>query len=163
MKPFIIYIDQTKVAKGKITLTTEEFEKLINEAYNQGYEDGAKTTITTPITPYPTWTPDPITNPPNWYTTTPDPNPWWKQPYCTTVSTKDNPDNVITSVWNDKGTVPSSSVTYAGYTGDDSWATIDATWISEDKLNNGKCYTASGEKITGDFNTVCIDNTKSSV
>lgn len=172
MKPFVVYIDKSKVGKGKIVLEVEEFEKIIEEAYSEGYNDGLNKNISTPITPYPTWTPDPITHPPNWYKTTPDPNPWWNQPYCTTSSTKDNPDNVVTSIWNDEGTVPSSSVTHGSYTGDDSWITIDAsdtktvtsaTWTSEDVLNSEKYYTASGEKITGNFNTVCIDNTKSSI
>lgn len=146
MKPFVVYIDKSKVGKGKIVLEVEEFEKIIEEAYNEGYNDGLNKNISTPITPYPTWTPDPITNPPNWYTTTPKPY-WWDQPYCTTASTKDNADNVVISAWNDKDTVASSSVTYAGHTGDDSWITIDASGTFGD--------------ITND--TICVNNTKSSI
>ena len=130
MKPYIIYIDEKKLEDGKIIINQEDFEKIISEVYQQGYDDGQKNNIIAPITPYPTWIPDPITNPPNWYTTTPDPNPWWKQPYCTTASTKDNPDNIVTSVWNDKDTAPSSSITYST-TGEDSWITINANKYSD--------------------------------
>lgn len=38
MKPIVkIYVTETP---GKITLTAEELEELISEAYNQGFEDG---------------------------------------------------------------------------------------------------------------------------
>lgn len=41
---------------GKITLTKQELQDLVNEAYWEGYNKGSScTTITTPWTPY-TWT-----------------------------------------------------------------------------------------------------------
>ncbi len=121
----IIFINEKN---DKITFTKDELQTLLEDAYQKGYEDGSKRTITTPSI-------DPITYPPNIYKTTPDPNPWWNQPYCTTSDTS----------------------------GNDTKTVISATWTNEDVLNNGKYYTASGEKIIGDFNTVCIDNTKSSI
>lgn len=37
MKPFVIYVD---VNTDKITLSKEEFEKFLKEAYERGHEDG---------------------------------------------------------------------------------------------------------------------------
>ena len=37
MKPFVVYID---VNADKITLSKEEFEKYLKEAYERGHEDG---------------------------------------------------------------------------------------------------------------------------
>lgn len=80
MKPIIIY--QPKNKDGKIVLSPAEFEKYLEDAYNQGYTDGyskgfgdgsSASPITTPanpinpINPLNPWV-NPLTNP--WVTTT---------------------------------------------------------------------------------------------
>ena len=66
MKPIIIYAEEKN---GKITITKEELQRIVDEAYRQGKEDG------------------------NWYTTNPiTVTPTWKPPYeitCTNYSTND--------------------------------------------------------------------------
>lgn len=52
MKPIVIYID--KEEEGKITLTKEELEKLLDDAYNAGKKDGS-TTINYPYQQQPWW------------------------------------------------------------------------------------------------------------
>ena len=71
MKPIVIYIDKNS---SKITLTKEEFEKHLKEAYDNGYSDGqiaANKSWYEPVT-IPT-----IDMPIRYGTTTPDvPNPY---------------------------------------------------------------------------------------
>ena len=59
----------TKNEKGKIEFTEKELKNLLDEIYNEGYNDGKSKsyTYTTPI-----------------YT-----NPWWYGTYCTAGSTTD--------------------------------------------------------------------------
>lgn len=67
MKPFVIYIEPNK--NDKLTLTKEEFEQYIQDAYDRGYADGklvnSGITITptpsTPATPYTPWYTTPVT------------------------------------------------------------------------------------------------------
>lgn len=54
MKPIVFYINETNQKEGKIILSKEEFEDLLERAYQQGRADGAIRTITTPCTPPPT-------------------------------------------------------------------------------------------------------------
>lgn len=49
MKPIIVPFD---VTNNRITLTKEELEKILADAYQSGYDDGSKTTITCPVPPY---------------------------------------------------------------------------------------------------------------
>lgn len=72
MRPRILYCDEKSIVK----IPKDEFEELLKETYDQGFEDGKKEAIKTePITikgpvlpypvvptPYPTWEP----NQPNW-------------------------------------------------------------------------------------------------
>ena len=56
MKPAIIYIKEQVKNDDKIILSKEDFEKYINEAYEQGTRDGAFLTlspVTSPSTPLP--------------------------------------------------------------------------------------------------------------
>lgn len=56
MKPAIIYIKEKSENDDKIILSKEDFEKYINEAYEQGKRDGAFLTlspVTSPSTPTP--------------------------------------------------------------------------------------------------------------
>lgn len=56
MKPAIIYIKEQVKNDDKIILSKEDFEKYINEAYEQGKRDGAFLTLspaTSPSTPTP--------------------------------------------------------------------------------------------------------------
>ena len=39
MKPFVVYVD---VNTDKVTLSKEDFEKYLKEAYENGYEEGKK-------------------------------------------------------------------------------------------------------------------------
>ena len=77
MKPIVIYPNDS----GKhITLTKEEFEKYLKEAYDTGYSDGYAAAPrynwwNTPIT-YPT------TNPIQWTNTTPDITPDYTKITC---------------------------------------------------------------------------------
>ena len=68
MKPVLIF---KELKDGKVELTKEELEKLLEDAYNEGYNAGKAVNITYPV--YPT-SPDvqPITTPtypwyPVWY------------------------------------------------------------------------------------------------
>lgn len=64
MKPTIIYINEQAVDNRKIVMLKEDFEKYINEAYEQGKRDGA---TALPNTTTPATTPNP-----SWYTVTAD-------------------------------------------------------------------------------------------
>lgn len=50
MKPVILKADQD----GRIMITAEEIEKIISDAYDQGYQDG-KGSVTVPYEPETTW------------------------------------------------------------------------------------------------------------
>lgn len=50
MKPVILKADQS----GKILITAEEIEKIISDAYDQGYQDG-KGSVTVTYDPQTTW------------------------------------------------------------------------------------------------------------
>jgi len=64
MKPLVIYIKEN----GKIELSREELDKMLEDAYQGGYLDGSKTsTITYPYYPY--------------YTEKTVPN-WWEKVTC---------------------------------------------------------------------------------
>lgn len=62
MKPIVFYINETNQKEGKIVLSKEEFENMLERAYQQGRADGASQIITTPCTPFPSPTipPSPI-------------------------------------------------------------------------------------------------------
>lgn len=49
MKYKIIY--DLEIKDGKVILSKEKFEKLLDAAYNDGYADGQKNIITTPYIP----------------------------------------------------------------------------------------------------------------
>ena len=51
MKPIIIYAEEKN---GKVTITKEELQRIVDEAYRQGKADGNWYT-TNPITVTPTW------------------------------------------------------------------------------------------------------------
>ena len=51
MKPIIIYAEEKN---GKITITKDELQRIVDEAYRQGKVDGNWYT-TNPITVTPTW------------------------------------------------------------------------------------------------------------
>lgn len=44
MKPIIVKVD----SEGKIKITEEELKRIVDDAYNQGLQDGQQHTITTP-------------------------------------------------------------------------------------------------------------------
>jgi hypothetical protein len=85
-KPIVVY--QSKNKEGKIVLTPAEFEKYLEEAYNQGhadgysegFKDGNRPSITSPslpVTPSDPWRTNPL-NPdipysPYWTTTGTEP------------------------------------------------------------------------------------------
>ena len=50
MKPVILKADQS----GKILITAEEIEKIVSDAYDQGYQDG-KGAVTITYDPQTTW------------------------------------------------------------------------------------------------------------
>lgn len=52
MKPIIIYAEEKD---GKITITKEELQRIVDEAYRQGKTDGNWYYTTNPITVTPTW------------------------------------------------------------------------------------------------------------
>ena len=70
MKPVVIYVDKNS---SKVTLTKEEFEKYLKDAYDNGYSDGYASgksnswnwpTNNPVTTPHITWnTPNDIPNP----------------------------------------------------------------------------------------------------
>ena len=62
MKPIILKAGQD----GKIMITAEEIEKMVSDAYNEGYCDGKANGGITITQPSP-WTPSPYI--PTWYTT----------------------------------------------------------------------------------------------
>ena len=71
----------SKNKENKIEFTETQLKKLLDEIYNEGYEDGKKNNYyyTTPYKPYWGY---------NWgYTTT---TPLWQSNYITTCSTDDN-------------------------------------------------------------------------
>lgn len=51
MRPIVFYINETNQKEGKIILSKEEFEDMLERAYQQGRTDGASQIITTPCTP----------------------------------------------------------------------------------------------------------------
>ena len=54
MKPIIIYAEEKD---GKITITKEELQRIVDEAYQQGKDDNKSCSWATPITVTPTWKP----------------------------------------------------------------------------------------------------------
>lgn len=54
MKPIIIYAEEKD---DKVTITTAELQRIVDEAYRQGKADGNWYTTTNPITVTPTWQP----------------------------------------------------------------------------------------------------------
>ena len=55
MKPIIIYAEEKD---GKVTLTKDELQRVVDEAYKQGKADGGYYyTTASPITVTPTWQP----------------------------------------------------------------------------------------------------------
>ena len=54
MKPIIIYAEEKD---GKITITKEELQRIVDEAYRQGKDDGNSYYWRNPITITPTWQP----------------------------------------------------------------------------------------------------------
>ena len=54
MKPIIIYAEEKD---GKITITKEELQRIVDEAYQQGKDDNKSCSWVTPITVTPTWKP----------------------------------------------------------------------------------------------------------
>ena len=57
MKPIIIYAEEKD---DKVTITKAELQRIVDEAYRQGKEDG-NWYMTNPITVTPTWQPHKIT------------------------------------------------------------------------------------------------------
>lgn len=51
MKPVILKADQS----GKILITAEEIEKIVSDAYDQGYQDGKGSVVTVTYDPQTTW------------------------------------------------------------------------------------------------------------
>jgi len=51
MKPVILKADQS----GKILITAEEIEKIVSDAYDQGYQDGKGSVVTVTCDPQTTW------------------------------------------------------------------------------------------------------------
>ena len=71
MKPIVLKENQD----GKIVITADEIERMVNEAYNEGYKDGkANGGIT-------------ITNPSPW---TPTPQPWYTTVTCDSLTISDS-------------------------------------------------------------------------
>lgn len=79
MRPRILYCDDKEI----VTIPKKEFESLLRETYDEGFEDGKKEAIKTepitikgpiypypvpvpPTTPYPSWEPNKLDTPPNW-------------------------------------------------------------------------------------------------
>ena len=58
MKPIVITVDE----QGKTTLTPEQLQKLIDDAYKEGYADGYRNVVITTPT-YPPYTPPYYTSP----------------------------------------------------------------------------------------------------
>ena len=83
MKPVLIF---KELKDGKVELTKEELEKLLEEAYNEGYNAGKNTVITYPS--YPVVDPSPATP----FTPTTPTYPWYPVWYCSTDSSKNNPN-----------------------------------------------------------------------
>lgn len=63
MKPIVFYINETNQKEGKIVLSKEAFEDMLERAYQQGRADGASQIITTPCPPPPTLTTPPYSIP----------------------------------------------------------------------------------------------------
>ena len=51
MKPVILKADQD----GRILITEEEIEKIVSDAYDQGYQDGKGSVVTVTYDPQTTW------------------------------------------------------------------------------------------------------------
>ena len=122
----VLFISEDK--NGNIILTREQIEDLLEQAYQKGYSEGkAAAPVINPVPDY--W------NPPNRYDTTPVKR-WWEDVYCTTNDTSRNDkSSVTTASWNDKNTIPSTSV-HVSYTGDDDWMTIGASKAVDDTEYN---------------------------
>ena len=56
MKPIIVYKD----SNGDVKMTSDEFQRLIDDAYNRGYADGMNVNTAVPLV-----------------------KPWWEQPWST--------------------------------------------------------------------------------
>jgi len=94
MKPLLIKVDKD----GNLKITIDELQKMIDSAYDSGFEDGKKSapTITTPTWPQPTYVPTttPDTAKPWWYTERPavtcntplDDKAWWVKPSSVTAA-----------------------------------------------------------------------------
>ena len=54
MKPIVITVDE----HGKTSLTPEELQKIVDEAYQTGYSDGSRSVVITTPT-YPNYVPQP--------------------------------------------------------------------------------------------------------
>ena len=92
MKPILLIIELNADEEGKISLTKERLQEIIDEAYNEGYKDGKSDQATSPYTPLP-----PIqvpTYPQNPYPSTPF---WWTSPTCGSGSTCSKENNVSIS------------------------------------------------------------------
>ena len=81
MKPIILKVD----ADGKILISAEEIQKMVEEAYQQGREDEKKNACIT-------YSPPPTVVPPNWYETTPF--------TCGEFTTATSKPHGTTQVWN---------------------------------------------------------------
>lgn len=82
MKPIVFYINETNANKDKLTITKKELEDMLDKAYQQGRDDGARQ-ISLPYIP----TPEPPTAPPFQ-------SPFTCQPIitCTTSSAGEQPN-----------------------------------------------------------------------
>lgn len=60
MKPILVFIESNNKQKDIITITKQELESIVSNAYDQGYTDGSKYSY------YPTW----------YSTTSSPPNPY---------------------------------------------------------------------------------------
>ena len=86
MKPFIIYVD---VNADKITLSKEEFEKFLKEAYEQGHNEGYNKGL--------------ACNRSN----------WWNYPQITTTASSPKPNPITITCDNDR-----NSIIKSGHVGD---------------------------------------------
>ena len=128
MKYKILQLD----ANGRISFTKEELEKLLDEVYDNGYEDGRKT-CQWPYWTYqtkPTWDPNKI-----WITTTDGTNPL-PNDYCQV-----HKDNYEVHVGDDPNSM--SSATSTG-----SFDDLRPHWTAE-RVVYGTTNTSTDKKYTG--------------
>lgn len=83
--------------EGKVDLTLDELNELLDKAYSKGYEAGKASNPTiTPYIPYTPpatpWTPTPT------YPTTPWTPFWWDKPYCVSDRTYPKYSNDTTAL-----------------------------------------------------------------